>query len=466
MSTKRVIVIGGGLAGVCTAAALARIYDRVTVLERREPNRSDGMRLVPQAHHVHILLARGRREFDALLPGSDAELRRRGALELDFGQDFAVLWPDSKDWSPRRKAGIPLLFASRTLIDKVMQDRLRTIDTVELREGIDVKGLRAHAGQDRLRVYGVSIHDRRAGRVEELDADLVVDASGRATRAPQWFEQLGLSPVEADVVDAQMGYASRWYRRPERWPSGWWWKGVWISSDPPALNRGGVLSPTEGGRFVLSVAGAMRDYPPNDEPAFEAWLQTLRSPLIAEMVARSEPISGIYSSRLMSNRRFRYERWSERPAGFVALGESAVAMNPVSGQGMTAAAVTAKILGECARQHHADPGTLSEAFFARQARFMEAPWNIAVSNDFRFEGTIGERYDRGGLIDRYMSALTSASTNPVIGRELLHVAHMLKPPLCLLHPRVALRVLANVGLRALRPTPPPVELSPMPPLIE
>lgn len=58
------------MAGLLAARVLTDHFDRVTVLERDElVDRPDFRKGVPQAHHVHALLARGARVMADLFPG-------------------------------------------------------------------------------------------------------------------------------------------------------------------------------------------------------------------------------------------------------------------------------------------------------------------------------------------------------------------------------------------------------------
>jgi hypothetical protein len=84
---------------------------------------------VPQSRHVHALLAGGRHAFERLFPGFDDRMRAAGALELDFGLDFAALRPEG--WMPREDSGIKTLFASRTLLESIVRDLLRAHPRVE-----------------------------------------------------------------------------------------------------------------------------------------------------------------------------------------------------------------------------------------------------------------------------------------------------------------------------------------------
>ena len=66
---ERAIVIGGSMAGLLAARALAEHFEHVTVLERDTFPQSDIPRKgVPQGRHAHGLLARGRNVIEASFP--------------------------------------------------------------------------------------------------------------------------------------------------------------------------------------------------------------------------------------------------------------------------------------------------------------------------------------------------------------------------------------------------------------
>src|SRR5260370_27608243 len=151
------------------------------------------------------------------------------------------------------------------------------------------------------------------------------------------------------------------------------------------------MFPVAGNRPSVTRAGVAGHYPPSDEDGFTERLKTLRSPIIAEEVALAEPLSKVYSDRQMANRWRHYEKWDARLDGFVALGDSTCAFNPVYGQGMTSGALSALILGECLKNGASDDIDLPRKFFAAQARFQAEPWGLATGADFRIAGTEGTR---------------------------------------------------------------------------
>jgi 2-polyprenyl-6-methoxyphenol hydroxylase-like FAD-dependent oxidoreductase len=423
-------VIGGSMAGLCAARVLSGFYDKVTVIDRDAyPAGAHERPGVPQSRHVHALLARGRLELDRLFPGFEKTMIERGAIEINFGRDFAAL--RAKGWAERRTDSITTLFASRVLIEATARELLRTTANVELIERAEAVGFETVHGNDNLlRVSGVKVNPRDGAAAFVLTGDLIVDASGRTTKIPSWIEAMGLPLPPETVVDSHTGYASRWYKtNPERRPKDWWWKGIWIDAIATDFSTAGVLFPIEGNRMIVSLAGIGGHYPPSDEEAYTAQLAKLRSPIIAQEVALAEPMSQVYSYRQMANRWRHYDQWGARLDGFIALGDSSCAFNPVYGQGMTTGALSALMLGECIERNGINDRELPRKFFATQARFQAEPWGLATGADFRIPGTEGKR----SLMSRVTAPLLGkmfevAGDDPAIGERIGEVINMMKPP--------------------------------------
>jgi 2-polyprenyl-6-methoxyphenol hydroxylase-like FAD-dependent oxidoreductase len=459
MTKQRAVVIGGSIAGLCAARVLADYFDAVTVVDRDAyPAGALDRAGVPQSRHVHALLAGGRQALERLFPGFDQRMRAAGALELDFGLDFATLRPEG--WMPREESGITTLFASRTLLESIVRDLLRGHPRVELVEHATVTGLVAD-GDGRRRARAVRLADG------ERRADLVVDASGRTSKAPEWLRALGLDTPEETVVDSFAGYATRWFAAPDpaRWPREWWWKAIWLDPNVPENMTAAVLFPLEGGRWIVTLAGLARHYPPSDEAGFIAALDALRSPIIAEAVRLATPISPVYCNRAMANRFRHYDRWHARLDGFIAIGDSVCAFNPVYGQGMTTAALSAGILRDALDRVGPTSPSLPREFFRAQARFLRDPWGLATGADFMVPGTEGPRPWLGGLATRYMEALfTTAGGDAALRRRIGEVIHMVRPPSALFELPVVAQVARETLGRLVRPASVASAPSPMPAL--
>ncbi|MGH7857842.1 MAG: NAD(P)/FAD-dependent oxidoreductase, partial [Candidatus Binatia bacterium] len=431
------VVVGASLGGLCAARVLADSFERVTLVERDAVPRGACDRPgVPQARHVHALLARGMEELERLFRGFRKDMLEQGAVASDMGLDAAVM--RAYGWAPRQRFGIDLLLASRRLIEHVVREKCFALPNVEVLEGTTVTGLRTTRQGSRLRAAGVEIDGRSIG------AELVVDASGRTSRAPEWLRKAGLEPPEETVVDGLAGYSTRWYEAPERLPENWWWKSILIEPRPPENMYGAVLVPVEGRQWIVTLAGLSRRYPPTDEAGFTAALRWLRSPLIAEAVALAKPASPVYGSRAMSNRLRHYERWRNRLDGFVAVADSVCVFNPIYGQGMTTSAICARVLAEAIRDTAPTDPALAATFFRMQARAQQDPWALATGADLRLPDTEGPRPFGASLVGRYMESLfLSTREDPVVHRLLFEVLQMLRPVSALLAPGIAARVAAR-----------------------
>jgi 2-polyprenyl-6-methoxyphenol hydroxylase-like FAD-dependent oxidoreductase len=429
---RHAIVIGGSMAGLCAARVLSDFYEKVTVVDRDAyPEGAHERPGVPQSRHVHALLMRGRLELDNLFPGFERIMLERGALEINFGLDFATLRPQG--WAPRRPTKISTIFASRVLIEETARGLLRNIPNIELIERVDATGFVVKRGAA-IRVTGIDVAPRDGRPAFNLTGDLVVDASGRATKIPSWLSALELPLPDEQVVDSHTGYASRWYQgaAPGTRPDDWWWKGVWIDPTGDEVDQAGVLFPVEGNRFIVTLAGWGGNYPPSDEDGFTAQLLRLRSPLIAKEVALAEPIWKVYSYRQMANRWRHYDKWTARLDGFIALGDATCAFNPVYGQGMTSGAIGALLLRDCLKEYGTANPDLPRKFFARLGRFQAGPWGMATGADFRFAGTEGRRPLASRVLGPVIGAMMKAGeSDGEIQNRVGEVINMVKPPAAL-----------------------------------
>src|SRR5215472_9240097 len=176
MSATSALVIGGSLAGMCAARVLSDSFDKVAIIERDAyPAAPDFRTGVPQARHVHNLLARGLRELEAFFPGFERRMRERGAVAVETGWDVATRSPTG--WGKRNHTGLWQLYASRPLIESTVLEFCRGLRNVSFWERSEVTGLRI-AGENQRWCAGVEVLSRDDGKSRPLYADLVVDASG------------------------------------------------------------------------------------------------------------------------------------------------------------------------------------------------------------------------------------------------------------------------------------------------
>jgi 2-polyprenyl-6-methoxyphenol hydroxylase-like FAD-dependent oxidoreductase len=450
------VVVGAGVAGLAAAQALARHVERVTVIERDDlPERPGPRPGVPCGGHVHLLQPGGLAALERLLPGCGAELRAAGATAVRLPTD--VLWLSPAGWFPRLPAADRhvALSASRELAEWTIRRRVIESPQVLVRAGLDVCGLVVRDG----RVVGVEVRSRRAGTegpAATIAADLVVDASGRRSPAPAWLAAAGAAVPDETASGAGLVSASRVLRRrPGDTPG---WKAALLQGRPPASPRAGVLAPLERDRWLLTLIGGSSTAPPDGELRFAAHARSLRSPEIADLLDRAEPLGPITGRRHEGNRRRHYEHLVHPLDGFVAVGDALVALDPVCVQGLGVAALAAEALDRCLDDHLATHDDLSGVSFGAQravARATEGAWTLATRPD---RGTTtarsagGTATGRPGRVrraadrarDRYADRVTAAACrDPVVLAAYLDVVGLVRPPATLLRPRVVGRALAR-----------------------
>jgi hypothetical protein len=139
------------------------------------------------------------------------------------------------------------------------------------------------------------------------------------------------------------------------------------------------------------------------------FLRSFASPLLAEAVERCEPLSDIVANRSTTNRFRHYEKWRANVDGFLAVGDSVCAFNPVYGQGMSTSAVCASIL----QKHVAELGPTSERLpgvhFAEQGRFLAGVWGLAAGADFAWPMTRGHRPLASRILQPYFECLIESA---------------------------------------------------------
>ena len=424
-------VVGASIGGLMAARVLSEGYAAVTVVERDVLGTDAAPRRgVPQGRHVHGLLSRGREVLEELFPGLTAELLALGVPCKDLQSEFR--WVNDGRLMARAPSGLIGLGASRPLLESRIRARVRSLPGVTLLDGCDATGLATSARGDR--VTGLRVLDRAADSAERVvPADLVVDATGRGSRGPQWLAALGYPAPPVDRVEIGLAYASRLYRRVPG-------EGVGAAVVATAsCLRGGAMVAQEGDTWIVSFGGFLGDAPPVDHDGYTAYAATLPSPVIHELIRDAMPLSDPLRYRFPASTRRRYERLGRVPDGYLAFGDAISSFDPVYGQGMTVAALEALELRRVLADGDRD---LARRFFRAVAAVVDVPWDIAVGSDLRFPGVEGPRTAKVRAVNAYLGRLhVAAERDPEVGRAFLRVVNMVDRPERLLAPSVLARVL-------------------------
>jgi 2-polyprenyl-6-methoxyphenol hydroxylase-like FAD-dependent oxidoreductase len=430
----RAVVLGAGMAGLLVAHVLADAYGQVTVIDRDQLSETSMHRRgVPHGRHLHALAARGQQALEELFPGLTADLVASGAPAGSLLANARLYLSGHRLRQP--DTGLVLLCASRPFLEAHLRARVRALPNVTLLDRCDVVGLATTP--DGRRVTGARVLRRADGSAEEvLGADLVVDASGRGSRAPLWLEALGYARPTKEQVRIGLGYATRTYRLPPDALDG---DLAVLQAGTPQHPRTGALQRLEGDRWMLTLAGILGDYPPTDPDGFLAFARSLRFPDIYEVIRDAEPLDDPVGFRFPASVRHHYERLDRFPAGLVVLGDAVASFNPIYGQGMSLAAVEALIL-----RRHLERGIEPQPrrWFRDLARVVDVPWDMSAGGDLAFPGVPGRRSPKVRLVSAYLTRLHAAAAHDAsLASTFIRVAGLVAPPQTLLRPQVAVRVL-------------------------
>ena len=435
----RAIVLGGSMAGLLAARVLAESFEEVLVVDRDElTGVTTARRGVPQGRHVHGLLARGQQILEELFPGFTADAMASGIPTGDLGE---LRWFFGAGRLQPATTGLICISASRPLLEAQVRTRVGALPNVRLVERTDIVGITASDGNGR--ITGALIHRQGEETPEQLQADLVLDATGRGSRTPLWLAELGYERPSEEQVKIDVSYTSKLFRLPdESVLSGD------LSINPvatPVTPRGAFLSRIEDGKIAVSLYGMVGESAPTDSEGFLAFAKSLAVQDVYDVLQHAEPLGDAHLYRYQASVRRRYEHLARFPQGYLVLGDAACSFNPVYGQGMTVAAMEATAL----REHLAGGQPDAADFHRAIAEVIDVCWQTSVSGDLSYPQVEGPRPPEVEMANAYIAQLHAAATlDGELTRRFMRVAGLADPPSVLMTPDTMERVSRNAPLAA------------------
>lgn len=365
-----IIIVGGGICGLGTALLLARDGHEVTLLERdNEPLPPSAQQAwdawtrkgVAQFRQAHNFMPGLRLLLESELPDIQPALERAGAARLDFINPLPGFFTDR---SPRPiDDKLWTLTARRPAGEWVFASAAQNEPRITIRKGATVSGLLTGTAA----ITGVPhITGVRTADGQEFHADLVVDATGRASRAGDWLQAAGARRPHEEQADCGFMYYTRYFRgqRPERRI------GVLTALGTISL----LTLPGDNGTWSVTIFVSTGDQPLKNLRHVEQWTRVVRAcPLHAHWLD-GEPISDVLP---MSGIVDRYRRFVVGGApvatGFVAVADAWACTNPSAGRGLTVGFKHGLVLRDVLRQTALDPRATAEEF-DRQTEARVTPW--------------------------------------------------------------------------------------------
>ncbi|MGI9565950.1 MAG: NAD(P)/FAD-dependent oxidoreductase [Nitrosopumilus sp.] len=250
MVLGKAVVIGGSIAGLLTARVLSDHFQKVILIERDryEDNNNKVRKVIPQANHVHLLLAKGREILQDFFPEIEQDLVKNGANKIDFLNDGRYRLPSG--WAQRFESGITTITCTRTLLENTIRRQVQKITSIIIKENTFITSFVLENSNK------ISL-DTLDGK--KIHADLIVDCTGRNTKMPSWLEDVGYPKSKETKVDSFVGYATRRYIPPKNFEKKW--KMLMILNKPTTNPRAGVIYPIENGKWLAACQGLERIIP-------------------------------------------------------------------------------------------------------------------------------------------------------------------------------------------------------------
>lgn len=432
----RAVVMGGSVAGLLAARVLADVAAEVVIIERDGPDPGVGARPgVPQGLQVHALLAGGRLHLDRWFPGFSAECVAAGAYVAP-SRDLRPALTGRHRWLRGVDPGV--MSGSRPFLEAMIRRRVLALPAVTVVTG-RATGLECTGGA----VSGVHVEAGGEDRVER--ADLVVDATGRASRLGEWLERAGWERPDLVRLPIALSYATGFFRTTEA-PQ----PPMQLIRDLPGRTNGGVYGPIEDDRYIVMISAYGDHRPGSTIENFRAQLRAdLPEPF--SVVSAGAPEGPIRTYHMADSRRRDFGSAHRLPARLVVVGDAVASFNPTFGQGMSSAALHAVCL-ESFLADGPDLDAPADGFFARQRIVVDAAWRMSTIMDVRRTGVVLRLTPRERLA-RLLTAhvLTAAPLDTTIEATVTAAGFMLVHPDALLAPPMVARAAVVHGRMAAAP---------------
>ncbi len=329
----RIVVAGAGLCGLSSAMMLAADGHDVTVLER-DPDpppasaeaawRDWERRGVNQFRLLHMFAPRWRQIFDREMPEAAAALEAAGGLRTNPMRGIPEQL--SGGWRAGDEC-FELLTGRRPVVEAALAEVVDRTPGIDVRRGVAVAGLRTgEPVTDGVpHVIGV-----RTAEGEDVNGDLLVDATGRRSPLSRWLAEVGARAPAEEVEDCGFVYFGRHFRSAD-------------GSIPPLF--GGVVQPYESvstltlpadnGTWGVGFAASASDARLRGLSDPDTWRRALASyPLVAHW-ADGEALDEkpFVMAKIEDRRRRLVVDGSPVATGVVAVGDSWACTNPSLGRG-------------------------------------------------------------------------------------------------------------------------------------
>ena len=384
----RIAVLGAGVAGLASALALARDGHQIVLVERDNVVVGEALDApdwprqgIPHFLQAHAFTSRGRRELKLHFPDVFDALLRAGA-------DDIPLWRKLPGDVRPEDDELAILGVRRPLIEWALRRAVLAHDGIRVEDDVRVDGLQADPSPTPV-VRGVRTP---AGWI---DADLVIDATGRRSPVHDWIESLGGTPMAEESSDCGVIYYTRYYRVREgaTLPDG-----PWLPTPRGDLGYGLFSSfPGDNRTFAGLIA-----IPPGDQElkilrrssAFDAALPLLPALDSWTNADTSTPFTDVLPMGSLQNTVRTFVDGRPPAIGLISIGDALCHTDPVFALGLSFGLIEATELATAVRQHGPDLEEVALAFDRAMRPSITERFRFATAvDDLRLRMWTGESID-------------------------------------------------------------------------
>ncbi len=441
---RRAVVLGASMAGLMAARVLSDHADEVLVIERDESETGDEPRPgVPQGTQVHALLPAGAAQLDRWFPGFYADAVAEGLVEPTPDQAYTFV-NGVRRVTPPPLTEIRTLISTRPFLESRVRRRTLALPNVRLvpgrADGIGFTGERVTSVQYVPAVTADAAGPAAAEKIR-VDADLVVDATGRSSKLSDWLGAAGWPVPELTRMPIKLNYASALF---ERKPGEILLSTSQTMAEPGQTARMGGILPVERDRWLVLVAGFADDRPSREAEDFQRRCRDDFPWVYSHIVDNNPMVGDVITYHQADSRRRDYDELDRFPAGLIVAGDAVASFNPIYGQGMTSATLHASCLSAYLRSN---PSLDEPAWeYLRQVRVVvDAAWQISTFADLALPHVNGP-FPRGYKLTKFFTGLIFSASlyDARLNDDFARVTTMLAHPSSLAQPKTLARALRGL----------------------
>jgi 2-polyprenyl-6-methoxyphenol hydroxylase-like FAD-dependent oxidoreductase len=301
---NKVIIVGGGMAGLTSAKVLANHFTEVILIEGHEPT---------QGHHLHVLLKSGQLSLERIFPGISAKYHASNCPFIDWAQD--TVWENNNGQFPQYDSAVRTFSMGRRFLHQLMLKELELVKNVTFIKDLALD----FVFDEKARVTTAT--------GERIEADYLVLAAGENFPFQRVAKLLKQKKREINLT-----YRSLIFKTQDLNMEGF--KQYYYQLDPPLSHLGGVISPIEDGKTMVTLieAEAILSVCKTHGDFFEK-AKNVPGGKFYQIITNAIPMTEVTTFRkpTMTKRTFDLKTL---PSQLILLGDLHTSLNPIFGQGM------------------------------------------------------------------------------------------------------------------------------------